>query len=105
MTDQHDYAQKRRDLEQLKASKADLAAAISRQIDWLLEMEADGMLRSAENMAKEPFGIAEASARARQPISHEPGIDVVSGRFAPETVDWNDLGRLIEHEPDKGREL
>lgn len=96
-----DYECKRRDLEKLKASKADMAVAIGRQIDWLLEMEADGMLRSPEN-AKEPFGIAEASARARQPALHDPGVDHSSGKFEPEQISWHDLGNLIEHEPEKG---
>ncbi len=31
-----DHERKRRDLEQLSACKAELAGAISRQIDWLL---------------------------------------------------------------------
>ncbi|CAN5692662.1 hypothetical protein BH23CHL5_BH23CHL5_28320 [soil metagenome] len=100
-----DHERKRRDLEQLKASKAELTGAIARHIDWLLEMEAAGQLRFPDDMAKEPFGIAEASDRARKPLSYEPGIDPVSGRFSPGQVDWSELGNLIEHDPEKGRDV
>ena len=99
-----DYERKRRDLEQLNASKAELAGAISRQIDWLLDMEAGGMLRTADDMAAEPFGIAEVSARARQPLGYDPAIDH-EGQPAPEQVGWYALGHLIEHEPEKGRDV
>ena len=100
-----DHERKRRELEQLKASKEDMAAAIGTHIDWLLEMEADGMLRSADAMEAESFGIAEASARARQPLVHDPGIDQRTGRLDPQHVSWNDLARLMEHEPVRGRDL
>jgi hypothetical protein len=96
-----DYEKQRRDLEQLKASKADMADAIGRQIDWLLEMEAAGVLREPEN-AKEPFGIAEASARAREPRTYDPGRDPHTGRFSPSAVSWQELGNLLEYEPEKG---
>ena len=99
-----DYERKRRDLEQLKASKAELTGVISRQIDWLLDMEAGGMLRTADDMAAEPFGIVEASARARQPLGYDPAIDH-EGKAAPEQVGWYALGHLIEHEPEKGRDV
>ncbi len=96
-----DYERKRRDLEQLKASKADMAEAIGRQIDWLLEMEAADALRSPEN-AQEPFGSVEASARAREPRTYDPGQDTATGAFSPGEVSWQELGNLIEHEPEKG---
>jgi hypothetical protein len=101
----NEYERKRRELEQLKASKSEMAAAIGAHIDWLLEMEAGGMLRSAEDMEREPFGIAEASARAREPRTYEPGVDRRTGKFEPEQVSWFELGNLMEHEPEKGRDL
>ena len=100
-----DHERKRRELEQLQASKADMAAAIGTHIDWLLEMEAGAMLRSAEDMEAESFGIAEVNARARHPLVHDPGIDHRTGRLDPGQVSWNDLGRLMEHEPERGRDL
>ena len=100
-----EYERKRRDLEQLRACRTDMAAAIAEHIDWLLEMEANGHLRSAEDMAREPFGIAEANARAREPIHHDPGTDPVTGRFDPTQVSWNALANLLEHEPEQGREV
>lgn len=98
-------APKRRELEQLKASKADMVAAIGNHIEWLLAMEADGMLRDAEEREREPFGIAEASERARQPIVHDPGVDHRTGKLDPQQVSWHDLGSLMEHEPERGRDL
>lgn len=100
-----DYEQRQRDMQELAACKADMAAAIGRQIDWLLEMEAGGMLRNAETMATEPFGIAEASARAREPLGHDPGTDQHTGQFVPDRVGWHDLARLAEHDPEAGRDL
>jgi hypothetical protein len=93
---------KRRDLAQLAASQRELVGAISRHVDWLLEMEAGGMLRSKEDMEREPFGPAEAHARAREPSpeGYEPGV--FNGVYEPEHVSWHDLGTLIEHEPVKG---
>lgn len=100
-----EYEQRQRDLQELAACKADMAAAIGRQIDWLLEMEAGGMLRNAETMAAEPFGPAEASAQARAPLNHEPGTNPQTGHFVPDRVGWNDLARMIEHDPTAGRDL
>lgn len=100
-----DYERKRRELEQLKASKSEMAAAIGRQIDWLLEMEAAGHLRNAEAMAGKPFGIAEAAARARQPLAYEPGRTGPDEQFEPDQVDWGQLGRLMEHQPERARDL
>jgi hypothetical protein len=100
-----DYERKRRELEQLKASKSEMAAAIGQHIDWLLEMEAASQLRTSEAMAAEPFGIAEAAARARAPIVRDPGRIGPSGRFEPGQVSWGDLGRLAEHEPERARDL
>lgn len=100
-----DPEQKRRDLEQLAASKSEMAAAIGRNIDWLLEMEAGGMLRNPETMAAQPFGIAEASAQAREPLTRDPGRMGPSGRFEPGQVRWDELGRLAEHDPAKARDL
>jgi hypothetical protein len=100
-----DYERKRRDLEQLAASKREMAAAISRNIDWLLEMEAAGQLRDPEAMANEPFGIAEASERARQPLAYEPGKLGPSGKFEPGQVSWFELGLLAEHDPESARDV
>lgn len=100
-----DHERKQRELEQLKSSKADMAAAIGRQIDWMLQMEADGMLRSKEDTEREQFGIAEASARAREPLAFAPGIDHRTGALEPEQVSWDDLGRLTEHKPEAARDL
>ncbi len=100
-----DYEQKRRDLEQLAASKSEMAAAIGRNIDWLLEMEAAGQLRNPETMAAEPFGIAEASAWAREPLTCDPARMGPDDRFEPQHVRWGELGRLAEHDPEKLRDL
>lgn len=100
-----DYQQRQRDMQELASCKNEMAAAIGRNIDWLLEMEAAGQLRNAETMAAEPFGLAEASARARQPLNYEPGKDPRTGRFQPDQVSWNVLANLIEHEPEAGRDL
>jgi hypothetical protein len=80
-----------------------MANAIGRHIDWLLAMQAGGMLRSAEDMAREPFGVAEASTRAPRP--YEPEKDRESGRLQPDQVSWFELGNLMEHEPEQGRDL
>lgn len=100
-----DYEQRRRDLDELAACKNDIAAAIGDRISWLLEMEAKGQLREAETMAAQPFGLAEANARARQPLRYEPGKDRITGKLAPDQVSWNELGNLMEHEPEQAREL
>lgn len=100
-----DYEQRRRDMQELAACKAEMAAAIGRRIDWLLEMEAGGMLRNTDAMAAEPFGIAEASQRAREPVGYEPGQDAHTGQFVPDQVSWNELGRLVEHEPETARDV
>lgn len=100
-----DYEQRRRDLEELAACKNDIAGAIGDRICWLLEMEAAGQLRNAETMANEPFGLAEANARARAPLNYEPGKDRRTGKLAPDQVSWNELGNLIEHEPAQARDL
>jgi len=100
-----DHERKQRELEQLKACKADMAAAIGRQIDWLLEMESAGQLRTADAMKREPFGIAEASTQARAPLTYAPGIDRRTGTLDPKQVSWNDLGKQAEHEPEAARDL
>ncbi len=76
-------AQEERAVAELDASRRELVASVTRQLDFYVEQ-----------MQMEP---AEAAARARERLRHEPDSR------EPEQVMWWHLTNLLEHDPERGQ--
>ena len=79
----------RETLEQLAASQADLVAAVTRHVEWLVDAHRD---------TEEPLTPAEADRRARAPRPDPPFP------FEADQVSWHELSNLMEHEPTRAQD-
>lgn len=85
---QLEHERKRRAIQELAAAKADMTGAISRQTECLVQAYAD---------AEQPLTASEAGERARSLTPFDP---LEQG---PEALDWQTLGNLMKHEPERAR--